>query len=366
MDYRPALRQRTGVGEYAHQLASALTRVLDAADELVLFSSSWKDRLAPQAVPGASVVDSRVPVRVLNYAWHRFGWPPVEWLSGRIDVTHALHPLMIPARHAARIVTIHDLYFLDHAEGTAAEIRRDYATLAASHAQRADAVVVNSDHTALQVRERFGVGPDRIFICPPGAPPWTPRTASTRASHVLFIGTLGPRKNVVRLLHAYRALIGRVTGLPPLVLAGRITTGSEAILAELQHPALAGHVRHVGYVSEERREQLFRDASLLVLPSLDEGFGIPVLEAMTMGVPVVAANRGALPGLLGDAGLLIDPEDEAAMTAAIERLLSDSELAARCASRGLERAAHYNWEASARRLVEAYVEAIAHRSGRRA
>jgi alpha-1,3-rhamnosyl/mannosyltransferase len=91
-----------------------------------------------------------------------------------------------------------------------------------------------------------------------------------------------------------------------------------------------------------------------------------VLEAMTMGVPVVAANRGALPGLLGDAGLLIDPEDEAAMTAAMERLLSDSELAARCASRGLERAAHYNWEASARRLVEAYVEAIAHRSGRRA
>src|SRR5512145_1238155 len=122
MDYRPALRQRTGVGEYAHRLASALVGRLPATDELVLFSSSWKDRLTPGIVPGATVVDSRVPVKVLNYAWHRLEWPPVEWLAGSVDVAHALHPLMIPARNAAQVVTIYDLYFLDHPEGTAAEI----------------------------------------------------------------------------------------------------------------------------------------------------------------------------------------------------------------------------------------------------
>jgi glycosyltransferase involved in cell wall biosynthesis len=366
MDYRPALRLRTGVGEYAHQLASALVDVLSREDELVLFSSSWKDRLDPGVLPGATVVDSKVPVKVLNYAWHRLEWPPVEWLAGRVDVAHAMHPLLIPARHAARLVTIHDLYFLDRPEGTTAEIRRDYARLAAHHAQRADAVVVNSSHTADQVQRRLGVEPGRMFVCPPGAPAWTPRTASPPRGPVLFIGTLGPRKNVGRLLKAYEALAGRVPDMPLLLLAGRITSGSAPILAALQRPSLASHVRHIGYVSEDRRERLFREASVLVLPSLDEGFGIPVLEAMTMGVPVVAANRGALPDLLGDAGLLVDPEDEGAIGAAIERLLTDPALAAECARRGRARAEGFTWESSARRLAQAYTAAIENRSADRA
>jgi glycosyltransferase involved in cell wall biosynthesis len=307
-----------------------------------------------------------VPVKVLNYAWRRLEWPPVEWLAGSVDVAHALHPLMIPARNAAQVVTIYDLYFLDHPEGTAAEIRRDYGKLTGRHAQRADAVVVISKHMSLQVQLRFGVDANRVFLCPPGAPPWRPRPSSGRRAHVLFIGTLEPRKNVSRLLRAYGSLVGRISDLPPLVLAGRIAAGSEVILAELQRAPLAGHVRHVGYVSEEHREQLFRDAALLVLPSLDEGFGMPVLEAMTVGVPVVAADRGALPGLLGDGGLLVDPEDESAIAAAIERLVTDASVAARFVSNGLERASQYTWEASARRLVEAYRAAVEHRSARRA
>src|SRR5262245_3982387 len=114
VDYRPALRERTGVGEYVHNLVRALTRhSATAGDEISVFTSSWKDR--PDArLPsdlGARVVDRRVPVRVLNYLWHRLEWPSVESLGCEVDVVHAAHPLLIPSRNAAQVVTVHDLFF---------------------------------------------------------------------------------------------------------------------------------------------------------------------------------------------------------------------------------------------------------------
>ena len=125
VDYRAALRARTGVGDYIRSLVLAYTSRY--ADDVLLFSSSWKDRPAPGlgAALGGRVIDRRIPVRVLNFLWHRAEWPPVEAFAGAIDVAHAAHPLMIPSRRAARVVTIHDLDFLSHPERTRAEIRRD-------------------------------------------------------------------------------------------------------------------------------------------------------------------------------------------------------------------------------------------------
>ena len=212
IDYRPALRQRSGVGEYTHQLVKALLTAfpMDAprrALELTLFSSSWKDRLEPSQpdLAGAAVVDRRVPVRVLNLAWHRLGWPPAEALTGRaFDVTHSLHPLLLPSRAAAEVITIHDLNFLTHPERTQAEIRRDYPALARDHARRADGIVVPSRFTAGEVEARLGVPPDHISVCSPGAPDWTPRGGPPPdGGYVLFFGTLEPRKNVGALLDAY-------------------------------------------------------------------------------------------------------------------------------------------------------------------
>jgi glycosyltransferase involved in cell wall biosynthesis len=365
IDYRPALRQRTGVGEYAHQLATALVPLL-AGDGggLTLFSSSWKDRLPAAAVKGARGLDLHVPVRLLNRLWHRWEWPAVELFAGPIDVAHAMHPLLIPSRRAAQVVTIHDLYFLDRPESTAAEIRRDYPSLAAAHARRADAVIVVSEYTAAQVQSRLDVPPELITICPPGAPAWPVRPRAETAGPVIFIGTIEPRKNVAVLLAAYRKLLATVEDAPPLLLAGGVTAHSAPLLEELARPPLAGRARHLGYITDAERQQLYRSASVLVLPSLNEGFGLPALEAMTVGVPVVAANRGALPELLGDAGLLVEPEDSDGIATAIERLLSDPVRAASCAERGLERARRFTWGATAARLVQAYAAAIERRSAR--
>jgi len=365
LDYRPALRERTGVGEYAHELASALARRILPNDSLTLFSSSWKDRLLPGAIPGLAVVDARVPVTFLNLAWHRLEWPPVETFAGDVDVAHSMHPLLMPARRSAQVVTIHDLYFLESPESTTAEIRRDYPSLAGTHARRADAVITISEYTAGQIQSRLAVPREVIAICPPGAPRWQPLERHATGGPILFMGTIEPRKNVGALLRAYAQLLARKPDAPPLTLAGKVTSACQGLLDELSRPPLAGRARHVGYVFGPERERLYREASMLVLPSLDEGFGMPALEAMTVGVPVVVSNRGALPEVVGDAGLLVEPDDASGMASAMERILSDPALATKLARDGVVRARRFGWDASAARLVEAYASAVERRRSRR-
>jgi glycosyltransferase involved in cell wall biosynthesis len=364
IDYRPALRDRTGAGEYTHELATALTRTLPLSDTLTLFSSSWKDRLAADAIPGTPIIDARVPVRLLNLAWHRLGWPPVERFAGAVDIAHSMHPLLMPARRAAQVVTIYDLYFLDHAANTAAEVRRDYPSLAAAHARRADAVVTISEHTAAQIQSRFGIARDVIAICPPGAPAWRPAPRYSSRGHILFMGTIEPRKNVGTLLQAYAELLSRMPDAPPLKLAGKVAPACRALLDDLSRPPLAGRATHIGYVSGSEREELYREASMLVLPSFDEGFGMPAVEAMTVGVPVVASNRGALPEVVGDAGALVDPASPAALAAAMNRVLTDPAWTARSIEAGRARAQRFTWDASAARLAQAYLAAAERRRGR--
>lgn len=363
LDYRPALRERTGVGEYVHEIAVAIGRRLAPGDELVLFSSSWKDRLDSSAPPGRRV-DIRLPVRVLNALWHRAGAPAVERFVGRVDIVHSFHPLLIPSRHAAQIVTVHDLDFLDHPERTRREIRRDYPALAAQHARAAAAVVAVSRFTAGEVERRLGVPVDRIVVCGSGAPPWTPRPDAVPGGPILFMGTLEPRKNVGTLLRAYGRLLEGMPAAPELWLAGGATDAAADWLQAIREPPLAGHVKHLGYIPADRRYDLYAQASMLVLPSHLEGFGIPVLEAMTVGVPVIVSSRGALPEVAGGAAQIVEPDDVDGIAEAMRRYLDRSSgAAAAAAARGRARASHYSWDASAATLVDLYRNLVARRHG---
>jgi glycosyltransferase involved in cell wall biosynthesis len=392
IDYRPALRDRSGVGEYTHGLVKALTsefssRSDDRGLDVTLFSSSWKDRLTrPSEFGSASAVDLRVPVAALNFAWHRLEWPPAEFLvRSRFDVTHSMHPLLLPARRAARVVTVHDLNFLTHPERTNREIRRDYPSLARKHAHKADHVVVVSEFTARQVEAGLDIPKDRISVCSPGAPEWTPRTAAPEDGYVLFFGTLEPRKNLGWLLDAYERLLmaadlerhvprasnGPGTGgefrarrIPELIIAGKATPEAQPWLDRISRPPLAGHARHLGYVEPNSRRTVYAGARVLVQPSFEEGFGITVLEAMTVGVPIVAAKRGALPEVVGDAGILVERTDAEDLARAIQTMLDEPATAAACAARGLVRARQFRWTETARRVREAYERALEHRASR--
>ncbi|MEQ1758980.1 MAG: glycosyltransferase family 1 protein [Vicinamibacterales bacterium] len=364
VDYRPALRQRTGVGEYIHELVRALAS--HRTDEVSIFTSSWKDRPSPElsAELGAHVIDCRIPVGLLNALWHRAGWPPVEWLAGGADVVHAAHPLLIPSRHAAQVVTVHDLFFLTDPSAVGAEIRRDYASLAAAHARRAHAVVTSSEYGRQQVIERLSAPPARVHVVPPGAPSWRHLGASplpAPAGYALFVGTIEPRKNLERLLDAWQRVVASLKTRPRLVLAGGVSSKSAPLLENLGAPGLAGTVEYRGYVPEAAREALFAGARLLVLPSLDEGFGLPVLEAMSAGIPVVASNRGAIPEVAAGSAELVEPLDVDALAAALVRVLEDEDHARDLARRGLERARAFTWQRSATILSAVYAEAIARR-----
>jgi glycosyltransferase involved in cell wall biosynthesis len=369
IDYRPALRERTGVGEYVHQLARELA---GGSDELTLFTSSWKDRPAPGSLSelgGAGLVDRRIPVRLLTLAWHRLGWPPVETLCGRsFDVVHSPHPLLLPSSGAAQVVTIHDLDFLVHPERAEREARRDYPRLVRDHAHRADAVIVPSQYTASQVARRLEVPPDRVFVCPEGVPPeWAkapPGRGRPAARYLLFVGTLNARKNVAGLLSAYGMLVARHADAPPLVLAGSSSSEAAPWLDRLTRPPLAGRVEYRGYVPASERRCLYEGALLLALPSFDEGFGLPVVEAMALGVPVVVSNRGALPEIAQDAGVIVDPDDPAALAAAMDRLVHDAAYAATLAERGVDRARAFTWTRAAGLTRRAYEQAIERRRAR--
>lgn len=366
VDYRPALRERTGVGEYVHELTKALSRPPAGAlhDHLTLFTSSWKDRPAPtlasEMPASVRIVDVKLPVSALMWSWNRLEWPAVEWLAGRCDVVHSQSPLLIPTRTAAQVVTVHDLDFLRHPDQMTAEIRRDYPALARSHAARAHAVIVSSHYAAAEVTRELQLEASRVHVCPPGKPSWSDdvlaRRAKSRREHILFMGTLSLRKNVGTLLEAYARLRSRKADAPPLVLAGHRTPASARWEARCDEPPLKGHVEITGYVDTATRIDLYEHASMLVLPSYEEGFGLPVLEAMACGVPVIVSSRGSLPEVAGAAATPIDPDDVEGfareMQSVIERDPADR------IAQGVAQAARYSWSSCAAAARQAYQSAI--------
>lgn len=376
LDYRPALREPTGVGAWIHELVRALLALKAAGEpkaeglEITLFSSSWRDRLANSAVgelPGATTVDRRLPVRALNAAWYRLGWPPVEWLArGPFDVVHATSAVLLPARSGLRVSTIYDLDFLHHPDRAWGEMRRDFPRLVGDHSRRADLVVTISNHSACGIRQELGVADARIAVCRPGVPRWItsqpPPQPPPSGGYILFVGTLEPRKNVAGLLDAYEGLLAGWSDAPRLVLAGRQTPAARPWVERSTGHAFKGRVDVRGYLSEADRASAYRGAAVVVLPSLEEGFGLPALEAMALGIPVVVSNRGALPEVVGDAGLQVDPEDCRSITDALYRVLREPALNRSCRDAGMARAREFSWRDSAMLLLDHYADAMAQRA----
>ncbi len=312
-----------------------------------------------------TLVDRRLPVRGLNLAWNRLGWPPLDRLVGsRLDVVHSPHPLIVPSRTGRHVVTLHDLFFLKRPEATRAEIKRDYANLVREHVRRADGVICVSRFTAGEARRLLDVDPSKITVVPNGVHEGY-RTPVPRAEveatlsrtglppgGLLYVGSLEERKNLPRLILAYRELLSRRLDTPPLVLIGP-GPGWPA-----QLPPQPSQVHTAGHLATLEVRALMAASKALVLASLEEGFGLPVVEAMAAGLPVVCSSGSALEEVAGGAACLIDPNDVESIAAGLERVLDDEEYAASLRRRGLDRSQAFDWKRAAAQTLELYEKVL--------
>ncbi len=358
IDYRPALSRVTGVGRYFQGLVSGLQEI-DRENSYVLLSSSFKERARPEArPPNFRLVDRRVPVAILNALWHRLELPSFDWLAGReIDVAHSPTPLRLPSRRARSVVTVHDLFFLDHPESTLREIRRDYRDLVRSSVKNADAIVVNSRTTRDDVEARLDVARDRIHVVHAGLDESFLGSAPARngsgSPYLLTVATEEPRKNLSTLLQAFAILKGR--GFDgSLKIAGGSGLDTPVVVEAIARLGLEREVSRLGYVDPRDLPSLYRNARALVSPSLWEGFGLPLLEAMAMTTPLVASDIPVHREVAQDAAVFAPPRDPEGLAQAIERVWTDEPLRATLEAKGLERVREFSWTSSARRILDLY------------
>jgi glycosyltransferase involved in cell wall biosynthesis len=379
LDATPLLGARTGVGRYVQGLAEALATLAGPEpEELALVPFSWRGtRDLPSVAPSGPRVRHgrrRAPARLLQAAWARLPWPPVEWLAGPVDVFHATNFVAPPTRHAAPVVTIHDLTYLRYPEMVTDASAR-YRHLVPRALRRGAVVCAPTAAVATEVAAEYGLGPDRLVVTPLGVDDaWreaVPPDPGWLAAHglpdryLLFAGNREPRKNLPTLLTAYRDLLStRVVGVgdgaTPTEGAGTTTVptlvlvGPEGWGATLDSAGIPpDKVRTLGYLPDPDLVRLVAGAAALVLPSLYEGFGLPALEALACGTPVVASGLPALREVLGDQAELVPPGDPAALAAALARVLDDpGGEAARTARQ--TRAAGFTWENCAQATLGAY------------
>jgi len=360
LDYRPALHEATGVGTYVSGLLSGLLEC-HPEDRYTAFSASWKHRLGD--VPDAGVVDVRVPVRILDALWHRCGWPAVERWTGDIDVAHSPSPLPIPTRRALRVVTVHDCYFLRFPEHVSGPMSRDYVPLVRDSVRAADAVVAVSETTRRELCELTGVDPKRVHVTYNGvgrtyrrssadAAPETLERLGIKRPYLLFVGRREPRKNLGVLLEAF-AQVAAARDDVDLLLVGPDGLGWDHTWSNVP-----GTVRRrvvlLPYQQASTLACLYAHSRALLLPSLWEGFGLTAVEAMACGAPVIAARAGALPEVLGDNALWIDPASPDEIARASHRVLDDDALRARLVEAGGRCAQRYSWRRTARLTHELY------------
>jgi glycosyltransferase involved in cell wall biosynthesis len=336
LDGTPLLGRRTGIGRYTASLVAELASLVDA--RLIGFTTRGWRELRSLAPPGTRAVGPPIPARVLRTLWQRGTFPPVELLAGRTRVVHGTNFVLPPSIRAGGVVTVHDLAFLD--DPSLAD--RDLPELVRSSVRRARVVCTPTEAVADAVSSRLDVPRDEVVVTPLGVDPeWfsaTPMDSELGvqyglpSEYLLFVGAEGPRKGLSGLLAAHGP------DLPPLVIAGPGDAGSR------------GGVIRTGYLPDEHLRSLVAGAGALVLPSRDEGFGLPALEALACGVPVVCSDIPALREVTAGQAIRFPHGDAAALNEALHKALTNPPNA----ETGRTRAKAFTWQTCAEKTLTAY------------
>jgi glycosyltransferase involved in cell wall biosynthesis len=355
-----------GIGTYVRELGGALLRQ-DPGLELRPFHARLPEGTVREPrTEGGRPVALPQTIRSLYPMWDLLGRPPLPPPLASADVVHATNPAAIPPAASGQrlVVTVHDVAFERFPDLFPRSWRWLYRAGLRAAVKRADAILTPSRNTAEDLLSRTNVSPERLHVVPlaaslesaTAAPGEVLARLKVPAPYVLFVGTLEPRKNLVRLVRAYRRLAG--TGLPhSLVLAGPMGWSSSELLRELALEG-PGDIVLTGGLAPADLDAVYRGASAFVYPSIYEGFGLPVLEAMARGVPAIVSSASSIPEVAGDAALAVDPGLVTELAEAVRRVLVEDRLAADLAERGRERAALFSWDETARRTLQVYEKGL--------
>lgn len=367
IDARLPYYQMGGISQYVLNLLVALARLDEghgpgATYEYTVFQSRRESRSYRPSLPKFQEAQLWTPC---HHRWERW-LLGMELLRHDLDVMHS--PDFIPPAFGVRrrLITVHDLNFLYYPQYLTAESRRYYAGQIAWAVEAADHISADSEHTRQDLIQRLGVPPEKVTTVYLAANPIYERAFAPEAveaalrqydlspGFVLFVGTLEPRKNVPTLLRAFAALRQKRKIDVPLILVGGKGWLYREIFQTIETLELGDVVRHLQGVPDEHLACLYRAAGALALPSHYEGFGLPPLEAMHSGCPVVTSNRASLPEVVGEAGILLDPDDADAWVDGLAAALLDGERRATMIAAGREQAARFTWEKTAAAMLRLY------------
>ncbi|MCY1408194.1 D-inositol-3-phosphate glycosyltransferase [compost metagenome] len=363
---------RTGIGQYVAALAAALAERADL-DQDLFHGWGWDRRLPQAALPGYSRWTSaakRIPGAYRIRRWLEQQRFDAGLRRRPVDLYHepSLWPLEFDG---PMVMTLHDLTHVHFPASQPHDRLAEIERLVGSGVERAQRILTDSAFVADEVRRHFGLAPERVVVAPLGHDPlrFHPRAESSlrltlrpfgleAGKYLLCVGTLEPRKNLELALQAHALLPEALRARYPLVIAGMPGWSNQRLDAALARAVASGHVRLMGYLGDEALANLFAGARLLLFPSLYEGFGLPVLEAMACGVPVVLTRTSALPEVAGEAGTYVALGDAEGMSEAIARLLEDHPQWQRLSALGIRRAENFTWQRCADITAATYRQAV--------
>jgi glycosyltransferase involved in cell wall biosynthesis len=365
IDFTSAARERAGIGRYARELVRALAR-LDHINSYILFvpRDAHDDLLRFDWSPNFSIQRAPLTERYLAALWHRARAPlPIESFIGKIDVLYSPDFLLPPTRARRKIVTVHDLSYVRVPECFPAPLLNYLNRAVPPSVARADLILADAASTQRDLIDVYRVPREKIEVLYSGVDanfcPNVPNDAKERVRaitngkpYLLAIGTLQPRKNYVRLIEAFAKIVNSQLSIAnlQLVIAGGRGWMYDDVFAAVERFNVRDRVLFPSFVPDEDLPALYALASLLVFPSLYEGFGLPIAEAMACGTPVVTSNASSLPEVAGDAALYFDPRDTDAMADALRRALTDDALRVELRAKGFAQAKKFSWEKAAGEL----------------
>jgi glycosyltransferase involved in cell wall biosynthesis len=366
LDVSPAVYRRAGIGRFSQELTKALATEAPG-NRYVAFYNQPRG-----AVPSFDHGLATLPRRTVPWGDKRWRMQVLlahylcsrqDALIDEADIFHATDHLLPYLRDTASVFSLHDLTFLTTETHTT--LNKLFLQLSMSRfLERADAIIVPSEATRADALRYFGTCTEKLHVIPygvdsrflqvrPEAAEQARREYQLPGAFILSVGTIEPRKNLSRLLNAYLHL--RAQGITvPLVLVGRKGWRSREFLKQLEAAQVGQAVRLLGFVDDQDLPALYAAATVFVYPSLYEGFGFPVLEAMAAGTPVVSSNAASLPEIVGQAGLLVSPYDVDGLSQAIKSVLSQPDLRATLQEAGQQQARWFTWSRSARATLEVY------------